>query len=213
MTNIKILIVDDHKILRDTIELGFKQVRGMKVVGVANDAKEALKLLTTTQPDIVLLDLNLPDMSGLEVTKRIIKNYPDVKVIIMTQETGEQKTRYLLRAGARGYIVKEEGLDRFIHAVKMVHHGQHYITPKLAEKLVFTDLGKDEQTLFDSLSERELEVLLMVLKGMKNQDIAAHLNLSPKTVNTHRCNIYKKVKVENSIELMIKAIKSGIIEV
>jgi len=154
----------------------------------------------------------MPGIGGFEATRKLLRLNPDIKILIVTICDNEIYPSRLLQIGASGYLTKGSSMNEMIQAIKAVHAGQRYISPEIASKLAFRHVSDTEETPFDSLSERELQVMLMITKGAKVQVIADQLCLSPKTVNSYRYRIFEKLSVQNDVELTLLAIRHGLIE-
>ncbi len=209
---INVLIVDDHDLVRTGIKHMLDDVSGIKVVGEARSGEEALQLARKVAPHVVLMDVKMPGMGGFEATRKLLRLDPDVKVLVVTICNNDLYPARLFQVGAAGYLTKGASMDEMIQAVRAVYSGQRYISPDIASRLAFRHVNEEDVSPFESLSERELQVLLMITMGMKVHDIAEKLCLSPKTVNSYRYRIFEKLKVKNDVELTLLAIRHGLIE-
>lgn len=209
---IKLLLADDH----DLVRVGFKRllsdVKGIKVVGEAKDGEEAIKNAKSLKPDVVLMDVKMPGIGGLEATRKILRMQPDIKIIAVTVYGEEPFPSRFLQAGASGYITKGSSLDEMVKAIRTVFNGQRYLSPEVAQALALKSFSGDEKSPFDILSERELQVMMMITSGQKVQDISETLCLSPKTVNSYRYRLFEKLGVHSDVELTHLAIRHGLIE-
>jgi len=210
---IKIILVDDHQLVRMGIQHMLADAKGIKVVGEAPTGKEALQLVRNIPVDLVLLDLKLPDLSGLEVARRLLAHNPDIKILVVTSAVNDLFPFRLLEAGVRGYITKEASKEELIDSIKKVAVGQRVISPRVATNLALAKTSTNGTNSFDKLSNKEMEVLLMIVRGVEVKEIAASMHLSPKTVNSYRYRIFDKMDVRNDIELTLKAIQHGVIEI
>jgi len=209
---INVLIVDDHDLVRTGIRKILGEVNGIKVVGEACTGEEAVKLVRQHNPHVVLMDVKMPGIGGFEATRKLLRMDPDLKVLVLTTVNNELYPARLLQIGAAGYITKGSSMDEMVQAIRAVNSGQRYISPEIASQLAFRHVNDKEESPFDTLSERELQVMLMITKGIKVQDIAEKLCLSPKTVNSYRYRIFEKLGVKNDVELTLLAIRYGLIE-
>jgi two-component system invasion response regulator UvrY len=209
---INVLIVDDHDLVRTGIKMILSGVSGIKVIGEANSGEDAVKLSRTHNPDVVLMDVKMPGIGGFEATRKLLRMNPDIKVLIVTICNNDLYPARLLQAGAAGYLTKGASMDEMVQAIRSVHAGQRYISPEIASRLAFRHLSDTEDSPFEILSERELQVMLMITKGIKVQEIAEKLCLSPKTVNSYRYRIFEKLHVTSDVELTLLALKHGLIE-
>lgn len=197
---IKTLIVDDHDLVRAGITRLLSDIPDIEVVGQCASGEEALTACQQLHPDIVLLDLHMPGMGGMEAAKRIIDRYNETKVIILTAEAETPLSKHTLKFGVAGYLTKGSDIDEMIHAIKQVQAGQRYISPMVAQKLALSILDGNQSPL-DKLSKRELEVLIRISKGQSNREIAEQLHLSPKTTSTYRSRLLEKLNASNDVEL------------
>lgn len=210
---IKVLLVDDHELVRTGIKRLLADVQGLKVIGEAETGEDAIKVAREKQPDVVLMDARMPGIGGLEATKRILRYNPDLKVIALTVHGEEPFPSMFLQAGAAGYLTKGAGVDEMVRAIKQVFAGQHYLAPEIAQQLALRQFtGAKEPNPFESLSEREMQVMMMITAGQKVQDISDKLCLSPKTVNTYRYRLFEKLGVNGDVELTHLAIRHGILD-
>jgi two-component system, NarL family, invasion response regulator UvrY len=197
---IKTLIVDDHDLVRAGITRLLSDIPDIEVIGECASGEEALTACQQLRPDIVLLDLHMPGMGGMEAAKRIIDRYNETKVIILTAESETPLSKHTLKFGVAGYLTKGSDIDEMIHAIKQVQAGQRYISPMVAQKLALSILDGNQSPL-DKLSKRELEVLIRISKGQSNREIAEQLHLSPKTTSTYRSRLLEKLNASNDVEL------------
>ena len=209
---IRIMIVDDHGIVRTGLARVLEDVSDMQVVAEASTGEEAIELVRTIKPDIILMDISMPGVGGLEATRRITTSFPAVRVITLTVHEEIPFPTNLLEAGASGYITKCSDVIEIINAINAVHRGQQYLTRDVAEKVAFTSLKNRRRTPLERLSDRETEVLMMIIQGIRNKDIAKSLCLSPKTTSTLRYRLCEKLGVCNDVELTRYAIRHGLIK-
>ncbi|UCC89564.1 MAG: response regulator transcription factor [Anaerolineales bacterium] len=204
MPDIRVLIVDDHAILRDGIRSLLDRQDGIRVVGEASNGREALSRLGELQPDIILMDVAMPVMDGLEATRRIKETYPHGRVLILTQHGGQEYVTPLLQAGASGYVLKRAGSYEVVTAIRQVYEQGAFLEPGVARQVLhdYSQAGSDKVAGESHLTERERQVLELVIEGKSNKEIARALVISPKTVSVHRSNIMSKLGVHNSIELV-----------
>jgi two-component system invasion response regulator UvrY len=210
--SIKLLVVDDHKLVRTGIIGILNKTEDMRVVAEAANGEEAINLAKEYSPDIILMDLQMPGMGGIEATRKLLRFMPDAKILALTICDSDIFPSRLLEEGAAGYITKDCSQKELIDAIRKVHIGQRYISPEIAQKLVLKRCTRAETSPFDSLSEREFQVMIMITKGQKVPQIATVLHLSTKTVNTYRYRIFEKLGVKNDVELTHLALRHGIID-
>lgn len=209
---ITVLIVDDHELVRAGIRSLLSTVNGLKVIGEAATGEEAVKLAREKHPHVVLMDVRMPGIGGLEATRKLLRTDPDLKIIALTVCGEEPFPSKLLQAGAAGYLTKGSGLDEMVQAIHSVHHGKRYISPEVAQQLALKHLSDEKASPFETLSERELQVMLMITGGQKVQEISDKLCLSPKTVNSYRYRLFEKLGVNSDVELTHLAIRHGILD-
>lgn len=210
---IKVVLVDDHFLVR----AGFRQMieaeKNIQVIGEAGTGMEGIRLVRSVKPDIVLLDIKLPDISGLEVTHKILTQESPPKILIVSAITNDLFPFRILEAGAHGYITKNASQEELINAIKTVNNNQRYISAEVAHKLALSRLSANMPVNFSSLSDRETEVMLMVIRQVSVKEIAQKLHLSAKTVHSYRSRIFEKLHVKNDTALTLLAIKQGIVEI
>lgn len=210
--NINVLLVDDLDLVRTGIKKMLDTVPGIKVVGEASSGEEALTQARKLNPDVVLMDVRMPGIGGYEATRKLIRAHPDMKVLVVTVCDNDFYPARLLQVGAAGYLTKGATMEEMVQAIRSVQHGQRYISPDIAARLAFRHVSDEEDSPFKSLSERELQVVLMITKGMKVQDIAKKLFLCAKTINSYRYRTFEKVGVKNDVELTLLAMKHKLID-
>jgi two-component system response regulator NreC len=227
MDNIKLMLVDDHDVVRTGLRAFLETQSGFEVIAEAKNGLLALEKAKEMQPDIVLMDITMPDMDGIEATLQFKKLYPNCQILVLTVHADKQYFMKMLEAGASGYITKQAAADELVSAIKAVAAGHVYLQPALARWLLedYQQLAKgasppelDETSEkekdaigLDILSERELQVLELVGEGLNNQDIGKQLGLSPKTIARHRERIMKKLNMHSRTELVKFAIQTGLI--
>lgn len=209
---IDVLLVDDHDLVRMGIRRILEDAAGVRVIGEAKDGKQAIGQIRELNPDVVLMDLKMPDVDGLEATPKMLRVKPDLKIVILTAFDDDPFPSRLMQAGAMGYLTKDAGAAEMIQAIKSVHVGQRYMSPKVAQQLAFKHITHEDETPVEKLSERELQVLMMVARGLKVHDIAAKLCVSPKTVNSYRYRLFAKLGVRSDVALAHVAIRHGLLE-
>ncbi|MGI5836787.1 MAG: response regulator [Chloroflexota bacterium] len=214
-TIIKVLLVDDHAILREGIRALLALSKDIEVVGEAGDGQQAIEQVQQLTPDVVLMDIAMPGLDGLEATRRIKERFKNVKVLILTQHENREYVFPILKAGADGYVLKKAAGTELISAIRAVNEGGAFLYPTVA-KTVVEDYLRPDGTVTDRrhprLTDREIEVLKLVAEGKSNREIADLLCLSPKTVNGHRTNIMDKLDLHNRTELVKYAIRTGLIQ-
>lgn len=206
------MLVDDHELIRIGIKRLLQDVSGIKVMGDASTGEEAIRMAKELIPDVVLMDVQMPGIGGLEATRKMIRHNPDIKILALTVFGDEPYPSRLLQAGAAGYITKGCDAEEMIRAIRTVHSGQRYISSEIAQQLALKRFTKAEESPLDILSERELQIMLMITSGQKVQEISDKLCLSPKTVNSYRYRIFEKLGINSDVELTLMAIRLGLVE-
>lgn len=210
---IRIMLVDDHRLVRAGLKRVLTEVADMEVVAEASTGEEALDLLRDITPDVVLMDINMPGIGGLEATRRLLQRSPAAKVIVVSMHLEEPYPSRMLAAGAAGYISKDSAADEVVTAIRRVHGGGHYVAADVAGNLAASLVkGPGGASPFDQLSQRETQVMLMVTKGYSTQEISDRLHLSPKTVSTYRYRLFEKLGVGNDVELTRMAMRYGLLD-
>ncbi|TYP66395.1 response regulator transcription factor GacA [Stutzerimonas stutzeri] len=210
---IRVLVVDDHDLVRTGISRMLADIDGLQVVGQAESGEAAIKKSRELQPDVVLMDVKMPGIGGLEATRKLLRSHPDIKVIAVTICEEDPFPTRLLQAGAAGYLTKGAALEEMIQAIRMVFAGQRYISPQIAQQLALKSFQpKVNGSPFDLLSEREIQIALMIANCQKVQAISDKLCLSPKTVNTYRYRIYEKLSITSDVELALLAVRHGMVD-
>ena len=198
---INVVIVDDHALMRLGMKRLLEDVRDIKVIGEAESGETAIDLVKATKPDVVLMDLKMPGISGLDATRRLIRINPKLKIIVVTVCIEEPYPEQLVRAGALGYITKDVSAEELVASIRKVVSGKPYIAPEIAQSMALRQVSNAAKSPFAQLSERELQVMYMVTQGIKVRSIAKRLCLSPKTVNTYRYRLFEKLGVDNDVKL------------
>lgn len=210
---ITVLLADDHDLVRTGMRRLLDDVEGISVVAEATTGEEAVSFSREHRPQVVLMDVNMPGMGGLEATKKILQHNDAIKVIIVTMNEDEIMAQHLLKAGAAGYLTKGCRIGEIAHAIKEVIANRHYITPQIAQQLALAGTrGSSGQSPFHDISERELQVMMMILDGKKTNEISDSLCLSPKTISTYRHRLFSKLDITSDVELTRLAIKHGVIQ-
>jgi two-component system invasion response regulator UvrY len=209
---IKVVVVDDHAVVREGLKRIISENSGMTVSGEAADGHEALQVIRKDPCDVVLLDITMPNKSGLDVLKELHAESPRLPVLVLSMHPEDQYAVRVLRAGAAGYVTKESAPAKLVQAIRKVVRGGKYVSPALAEKLVY-DLGSEtDKAPHEILSDREYQVLCMIASGKTVTNIAEELTLSVKTISTYRVRILEKLKMNNNAEITRYAIKEGLVD-
>ena len=209
---IRILVVDDHQLVRIGTARLLADVDGIEVVGQAASGEQAIDMLRDLKPDVILMDVQMPGIGGLEATRRCLRTDPDVKIIVVTIYEDEPYPSKFMKVGAAGYLTKRTDISEIVRAIKRVVSGQRYIGSEIAQQLALKPYSDKESCPFEALSNREMQITLMVIEGYRIPNISEKLSLSPKTVNSYRYRIFEKMAVQNDVGLTKLAIKYGIID-
>jgi two-component system response regulator DegU len=216
---IRLILADDHPMVRQGVKRALELEDRVSVVGEATDTDSVMAMVAQMKPDIVLLDINMPGQGGLWITRQLALQYPDVKVIVFTFHDEDEYIGDALRAGAKGYLLKEADGSQLVDAILSVHTGKSYIFPTLVDK-VFKQLQRATQPSLkryvaerEELSSRELEVLKLIVKGRSNKEIGQDLYISEKTVKNHISNILRKMSLEDRTQAAIAAVKQGLVDI
>jgi len=211
----KIVIVDDHDILRDGIKFILKQIEFAEVIGEARNGLEFMELMKTVEPDVVLMDIAMPEMDGIEATKTILKTLPNLKIIALTMFGDEEYYFNMVHAGARGFVLKKSGIDELEKAIVAVAKGDNFFSSELLRNIIVNITDKKFKTAVSgnpvNLTKRELEVLQQICNGYTKDEIAEKLHISPKTIEGHRNNLLAKTGSKNTVSLVMYAIKNKLV--
>ncbi len=211
---INIVLADDHQVVRKGLRALLSAEQDFMVVGEAGDGLETVKLVEEQKPDILVLDLMMSGINGLEVTRQLMKKLPELKIVILSMHSNEAYVLEALRSGARAYILKESSPEELIRAIREVSAGRRYLSSPLSERAIEAYTQKIEKKPvdpFDQLTSREREILILAASGCTNSEIAAKLYISPRTVETHRMNLMRKLDLRGHAHLIQFAIQHGII--
>jgi two-component system invasion response regulator UvrY len=212
VAKITVLLVDDHKLVRTGLKFILQDTPDIIVIGEASTGEEALERARALQPDVVIMDVSMPGIGGLEATRKLAMGLPDARVIVLSVHTAEPYPMRLLEAGAYGYLTKDCAAEEIVSAIRRVRAGERYIAPDIAHQLALNAVAHNTGSPFDQLSPREMQVTLMVTGGHSQQAISEKLHLSPKTVSTYRSRLFQKLGVSNDVELTRLALRYGVIE-
>ena len=208
---VKILLVDDHELVRSGIRLILEGISTFSVVAEVKSGEEAIRYCRHDAPDIVLMDVNMPGIGGLEATKQIARMSENIRVICISMHTENPIPAKVMQMGAYGFITKNAEPDEMVRAVHKVVAGQKYIAPEIAQQIAIGKLDLGDSNPFDQLSDRELEITLMLVTGRRVPDIADNLNISPKTINTYRYRMFEKLEINSDVELTHLALRYKLI--
>ncbi|MGB0895383.1 MAG: UvrY/SirA/GacA family response regulator transcription factor [Parashewanella sp.] len=205
---INVYLVDDHEIVRTGIRRILEDEKSFQVVGEAPDGETAIQWCRQNDADVILMDMNMPGIGGLEATKKIARIQPDIKIIVLTIHCEDPLPTKVMQAGAYGFLTKNASPPEMLQAIRQVAHGQRYLSPEIAQKMALSSVSNEhDDNPFSALSERELQIMMMITDSQKISDIAEKLNLSPKTVNSYRYRLFSKLGIKGDVELTRLAIR------
>lgn len=215
MRKIRIMLADDHKLMRSGLRVLLEQQADLSVAGEASDGREAAALVNTIKPDVLVMDIGMPNLNGIEAATQITQNHPEIAIIMLSMHSDESYILRALKAGARGYLLKDSAESDLLRAVHAVADGKSFFSPAVSKVLLDDYVRKLKRSgtedPYDLLTPREREVLQLVAEGKSNKDVAQLLNLSVYTVETHRSNIMEKLNLRGVPELILYAVRKGII--
>jgi len=212
---IQVIIVDDHKLVTDCIGLFLRGAKNIDVIGIAHSGKDTLTMLKKEKPDVILADISMPEMSGIQLTASVKKKYPNIKILILSMHSDYNNISEAIDAGADGYVPKDVSSEELVEAITTVSKGKNYFHSTISDEIVKNYASKRQQddTILPQLTRRELEVLQLFAEGFNNSEIAEKLFLSVRTIESHKNHILQKTNMKNSVELIKFAIKNRIIEI
>ena len=209
---VSVMLADDHAVVRDGLRALLEGGNDLQVVGVAGNGREAVAEALRLRPDIVIMDIAMPELDGVEATRRIVERCPDTRVLILSMYLSAEHIYRALQAGAQGYVLKESAGEEVVDAIRALRAGKRYLSHRITETVIDDYLREGTNVSpLDSLSLRERDVLQLVVEGRTNAAIAQALSLSPKTVETYRARIMKKLKVKDTVELVKFSMRHGLI--
>lgn len=215
MKKIRVLLAEDHTIVRKGLRSILDSEEGIEVVGEAEDGRAAVEAVEHLRPDVVMMDISMPSLNGLEATRQIKRRFPHVKVLVLTMHTNEKYISQILQAGASGYLVKQAAVEELTAAIQAVHRGDAFLSPSISKKVLqrFVQQGQAMagEDSYEQLTPREREVLQLIAEGCTNRDISNVLHISIKTVEVHRANLMRKLDLHSAAELTRYAISKGLI--
>jgi len=213
--NLRIVLAEDHTILREGLRALLSADPNFEIIGEAQNGREAVRCVEKLEPDLLLMDLSMPRMSGMDAIREIKKRYPEIKIIALTVHKTEEYLLTTLKAGADGYVLKDATHEELVMAIKSVMGGKSYLSPGVSEKVIvgYLDGRESNRTAspWETLSQREREVLKLIAEGFKNKEIAEDLCISLKTVEKHRANLMKKLDLHNAAALTVYAVQKGLV--
>ena len=214
MTTAKVLLVDDHAVLRQGLKALLSQEEDIQVVGEAENGHQALEKISELQPNVVVTDISMPGLNGIETTRRLRQKHPEIKVVVLSMHTDEEYVFQVLQAGAAGYVLKQSDSIEIVTAIRAVLGNGSFLSPMISQTVIegylhHTKTQDKQSSERPQLTSREREVLQLLGEGLANREIAAYLNISVKTVESHRTNMMNKLEVKNKTELIKYALRKG----
>jgi two-component system invasion response regulator UvrY len=209
---ITVLLVDDHDLVRTGIKRLLSDLSDIEVIGEASNGEDAIKIVKEKKPNVVLMDVKMPGIGGLEATRKMLRHDPNVKIIALSVHAAEPFPSKLLQAGASGYLTKGALLEQMVTAIRTVHAGKRYLGPEIAQQLALKTFSDSEKSPFELLSDREMQVMIMITSGQNVQQISEKLHVSPKTINSYRYRIYEKLNIESDVELTLLAMRYDMLD-
>lgn len=210
METVRILIADDHTLFRDGVRALLQSIPDFQVVGEAATGEQVIKQASASQPDVILMDLQMPGVKGIEATRRIVQTSPHIGILVVTMFQDDDSVFAAMRAGARGYILKGADQDEMVRAIRAAANGEALFAPEIAKRLMSFFAGYKSPEIFPELTEREREVLQLIAQGHNNAEIAEKLVIAPKTVRNHISNIFSKLQVADRAQAIMKARDAGL---
>lgn len=214
--SIRVVLADDHAVVREGVKLILAREPDIEIVGEASNGREALDVIKESRPQVVVMDISMPEMGGIEATHRVKEVWPEVNVLALTMHEGENYVFQLLKAGASGYVLKRAAAQDLVMAIRSAAKGEAFLYPTVAKSVVADYLRRiaegEDRSRYDGLTSREREILTLIAEGLSNQEMAKRLYISIKTVQTHRAHIMEKLDLHKRTELVRYAIRKGLIE-
>jgi len=215
MNSIRILLADDHTVMRRGLRALLERQNGFEVVAEAADGREAVELASAVNPDVAVIDIGMPNINGIEAARRITEKRPETAVVILSMHADESYVLKALKSGARGYLLKDSPEDDLINAIRAVHVGKAFFSPEISRMLAEDYMRQMQQRgvedSYELLTPREREILQMLGEGKSNKEVATELNLSLHTVETHRGNVLEKLNLHSTAEMILYAVRKGIV--
>lgn len=214
MDKISVLVADDHRLVREGLITLLQNCHDIQVVGEASNGLEAMRKVAELKPHVLLLDISMPKLSGLEVARRLKKEHPSVKTVILTMHEEEEYSLKMIRAGVSGYLLKDAAGSELIEAIRSAYAGKAFFSPQISKVLAETyrDVASKVDDPYERLNDREREILQLIGEGHTNKEIAGLLFISPKTVDNHRTNLMRKLDIHSTADLVRWATKKGLVD-
>ena len=214
MNKIRVLLAEDHTIVRQGLRSLLESAAGIEVIGEAEDGREAIQKVGQLRPDVVVMDITMPALNGLQATRQIKRQFPEVKVLILTMHANEEYIFQILRVGASGYVVKQAAVTELVSAIQAVYRGDSFLSPSISGKVIEEYIRRAEAVVkssYDRLTDREREVLQLIAEGHSTTEIAELLHITAGTVRTHKAQLMDKLDIHSTAELTRYAIRKGVI--
>ena len=214
MNKIRVLLAEDHTIVRQGLRSLLESAAGIEVIGEAEDGREAIQKVGQLRPDVVVMDITMPALNGLQATRQIKRQFPEVKVLILTMHANEEYIFQILRVGASGYVVKQAAVTELVSAIQAVYRGDSFLSPSISGKVIEEYIRRAEAVVkssYDRLTDREREVLQLIVEGHSTTEIAELLHITAGTVRTHKAQLMDKLDIHSTAELTRYAIRKGVI--
>ncbi len=213
MEKVKIILVDDHQMFRDGVKAVLTDEENIKVIGEVGHGQDLFNLLDSLTPDLIITDISMPDISGIEVTKFVRKTFPEINILILSMHSNEEFITKAIKAGANGYLPKDTSMNELLEAINTIYKGDNYFNKSISDTILKGMVNKSKSDTNESLTARELQIVGLVVDGLSNKEIAHSLCISVRTVDSHKNNILHKLKLKSSIELVKYAIKNNLVNI
>ncbi len=217
MNRIKIILVDDHQMFRDGVKSVLSDEETIDIIGEVGHANDLYEILKSKNPDLIITDISMPDISGIEIAKYVSENHPQIKILILSMHSNEEFISKALSVGANGYLPKDTSMDELLEAINSIYKGNNYFNKKISDTILKSFINKTKQESGESkpecLTKREKEIVSLVVEGLTNKEIADKLFISIRTVDSHKNNIMQKLNLKSSVELVKYAIKNNLAKI
>jgi len=215
-SKIKVILIDDHQMFRDGVKAVLSDEENIEIIGEVGSGQALFELLKSTTPDLIITDISLPDISGIDIAKNISENYHDIKILILSMHTSEEFITKALKAGANGYLPKDTSMNELLEAIHIIHKGENYFNKNISDTILRSIIKNSKSDIDNSnnksLTKREKEIISLVVDGLTNKEIADKLFISIRTVDSHKNNIMQKLNLKSSVDLVKYAIKNKLAE-
>lgn len=217
MGKIKIILVDDHQMFRDGVKSVLSDEANIEIIGEVGNGNDLYELLKSKSPDLIITDISMPDISGIEITKYVSEKYPDIKILILSMHSNEEFITKSLSVGAHGYLPKDTSMNELLEAINTIYNGDNYFNKDISDTILKSIINKSKSTngnaKSETLTKREKEIVSHVVEGLTNKEIAGKLYISIRTVDSHKNNIMQKLNLKSSVELVKYAIKNNLVRI